>query len=108
MAIRYKNNITKPTKGNSITRESLSLDSIRRKQRGQLNRSVSLGKKIYGFTTIKPTIETFKIWDFTSVAGNEVVDYTFEFSGGLVVDDFGDGTGRGGISTGETFTKEYS
>ncbi len=108
MAIRYKYNVINPTTVPSITKETISLDSIRRKERTQLNRSVKLSKKIFGFTGQSDAIETFKLWDFSSVTGDEVVDYTFEFTGGLIVDDFGDGTSREGISTGATFTKEYS
>ena len=54
-------------------------------------------------------IDTFVgFWNFDTPDGNEVVNYTFEFTGNLLIEDFGDGTKETYVTGGQTITKSYS
>ena len=112
MAIRYnrpprsaRNNVK--TNPEPELSEVVSLNSVRRNNRNQVNRSLKLTRKIYGNSSPQ-AINSFLLWDFESPDGNEVVEYTFNFSGRLEVRDFGDGSLDLTMESGQKITKEYS
>jgi len=88
----------------------LSLNDIRRERLGSVNGNL-ITKRIQIKGAKKPidVFETFaNFWTFDTPDGNEVVNFTFEFTGGLLIDNFGDGTLDNNVITGQTITKEYS
>ena len=108
MAVRYNSSVTN-SRPALTPKQTVSLDSLRRNSRSQLNRSIKLEKKIYGAKNPPKIVESFVLWEFNDPVGNDVVvDYTFSFADELRVDDFGDGTNATGIKSGVTFTKTYS
>tara|TARA_R110002126_G_scaffold85545_3_gene207114 strand:+ start:1042 stop:3981 length:2940 start_codon:yes stop_codon:yes gene_type:complete len=74
---------------------------------------------LYNFIRSRPNpkkkpldvIERYGFWNFDTPDGNEVVNYTFDFTGRLVVDNFGDGTRDPEYLnrvSGETFDHSYT
>mgnify|MGYP003656167659 CR=1 FL=1 len=87
-----------------------SYNYLKREKLGYVNNNLTKNRmKILGFTKPIDVLETFKgFWTFDTPDGNEVVDFTFGFTGGLSIDDFGDGTNEANIISGQKITKSYS
>tara|TARA_R110000868_G_scaffold226994_1_gene479939 strand:- start:757 stop:1128 length:372 start_codon:yes stop_codon:yes gene_type:complete len=87
-----------------------SLSDLERERLGSIDGNLTNRRiKIKGAARAPEVINTFVgFWNFDTPDGNEVVNYTFEFTGNLLIEDFGDGTKETYVIGGQTITKSYS
>ena len=87
-----------------------SLNDLERERLGSVKGNlINKRIRIKGFIKPPDVVEKFiGFWIFDNPDGNEVVNYTFNFTGNLLIDDFGDGTEKNDVVSGQTFTKSYS
>ena len=87
-----------------------SLNDLERERLGSVKGNlINKRIRIKGFTTVPDVFDIFQgFWNFDDPDGNEVVNYTFNFSGNLLIDDFGDGTKESNVISDQTLTKSYS
>ena len=87
-----------------------SLNDLERERLGSVKGNlINKRIRIKGFTKVPDVFDIFQgFWNFDDPDGNEVVNYTFNFSGNLLIDDFGDGTKESNVISDQTLTKSYS